>query len=207
MIKFFQKKNRIVLTVVGLLIFAVLLYLVIPPKFTVVDKISPDEMVYDETELLIKTNKSFNFLPLDSPRLDEFIKEYIFRNYHLDTSIFYIQYKQTPNGYLAKLYPKFKNIHDECYMTEFYDKDMDIEDYADEFLIRSREKFLLDIKGEKRDFEEVLRTGVGIEYQFATIFWLLLQEKGIKSYIEYIDGVYYNVVDGKKFDIGRNIYH
>lgn len=193
----------------GITILSVLLYLfVIPPRFSVVERIVPEELVYEEIVLTVRTNKPLKILSLDKNWLDNYMQGFIYKNYNIDPTIYVynFSYSQKGDEYIAKLTPRFANIHEECYMEGYKDLE-DIEDYAIEFLIRSREKFLLDIKGNKEDFSEVLENGVGVDYQFATLFWLLLQEKGIKSSIIYENGVYYNVVDGKKLNIAQNIYH
>ena len=211
-----KKRNEDIIQVVfppmrvlaGITILSVLLYLfVIPPRFSVVERIVPEELVYEEIVLTVRTNKPLKILSLDKNWLDNYMQGFIYKNYNIDPTIYDFSYEQKGSEYIAKLTPKYNNMHEECYMTEFKDADMDIEDYVMAFLIQSRAKFVLDIKGNKEDFSEVLRTGGGVDYQYATMFWMLLQEKGIKSTIEYIDGIYYNVVQGKKFDIGNNIYH
>lgn len=197
----------LVITVV-IICIAVLICLVIPPKFEVINTVKPDELSYYEAEFNVKTNLLVYIPIIGKSRLRNFMSEYIFENYYLDPTIFDFEFRRGFGSYIVKLLPKYINIHATCLMDDFRDKDISIDDYVTEFLIQSRGAgFVLDTKGYKRDFSEVLRTGAGLDYQYATMFWMLLQEKGIKSHIEYEDGVYYNVINGKRYDIGNNIYH
>ena len=133
---------------IGTMILSGFLYFfVIPPRFNVVEKVAPEELVYEEMVLTVRTNKPLKLLSLDENWLDNYMQNYVYKNYHLDPTIYDFSYEQKGSEYIAKLTPKYNNMHEECYMTEFKDADMDIEDYVMAFLIQSRAKFVLDIKG------------------------------------------------------------
>ena len=205
--KIFRDKKSVLRLVIGIIISLMLLYVIIPPKFSITNEIAPEELTYEETSLFVSMNKPIGLTLFEGNKLDRYMRDYVFGTYCLDPTIFDYIYTPKESGYLVTLMPKHHNMHRECYMTDYYKADLEIEEYVHQFLIESRAIYILDIKGNKEDFSEVLRTGAGVDYQYATMFWILLQEKGIKSKIEYIDGVYYNVIGEKKFDIGNNIYH